>query len=70
MNGLLVHRVKPDYDQCIKNRTLCDAIVEAVEDTVRALRNDEDQTLEEFAVHNLNDFPQKSSSPHSSTVIL
>lgn len=48
----------------------CVAIEGVVEDTVRVVENDEGQIFEKLAAHNVNELPQESISPPSTSIVL
>ncbi len=51
VNGLLIENIKLAYKQNIKNWIFSDITMGALEDTGRVVKDDEHQSLEEFADH-------------------
>ena len=68
VNGLLVEKIKVEFQQRMKNQTIGDIIVGAVEDTVtRAIEDDENDTLDALAAQ--HDTPEEDNVSPNGTVL-
>ncbi len=59
VNGMLIEKIKLEFGQRMRNQTIGEIIVGAVEDTItRAIQDDEDDTLEALAAQHSNSTPE------------
>ena len=67
---MLIEKIKLEFGQRMRNQTIGEIIVGAVEDTVtRAIQDDEDDTLEALAAQHSNSTPEDGNVFPNSTVI-
>ncbi len=70
VNGMLIEKIKFEFCQRMRNQTIGDIIVGAVEDTVtREIQDDEDETLEALTAQHSSDTLQDGNVYPNSTVI-
>ncbi len=70
VNGMLIKKFKFEFGLYMRNQTIGDIIVGAVENTVtRSIQDDEDENLEALAAQHSNNTPEDGNVSPNSTVI-